>query len=123
MEPVIRLQGVTKRYGTQVALDRVSLEVPPGVVFALLGENGAGKTTTIRLLLGLTEPDAGQTTVLGLDSARQGLILSASRSILYASSGRDFAGAARREAGRLRMEIERLRASPGDSGTSRRPGG
>ena len=60
MEPVIRLQDVTKRYGAQLALDGVSLEVPPGVVFALLGENGAGKTTAIRILLGLTEPDEGQ---------------------------------------------------------------
>lgn len=58
----------------------------------------------------------------GLNSARQGLILSASRSVLYASSGRDFAGAARREAGRLRMEIERLRGGSGESGTFRRPG-
>lgn len=72
MEPVIHLQGVTKRYGAQVALDGVSLEVPPGVVFALLGENGAGKTTAIRILLGLTEPDEGRATVLGLDSTRQG---------------------------------------------------
>jgi ABC-2 type transport system ATP-binding protein len=69
---VIRLQDVTKRYGANVALDRVSLDVPAGVVCALLGENGAGKTTAIRLMLGLTEPDEGKTSVLGLDSARQG---------------------------------------------------
>ena len=50
----------------------MSLEVPQGVVYALLGENGAGKTTAIRILLGLTEPDEGQATVLGLSSARQG---------------------------------------------------
>jgi ABC-2 type transport system ATP-binding protein len=72
MDPVIRIAGVTKRYGTQLALDHLSLEVPPGEVCALLGENGAGKTTTIRLLLGLTAADEGQLTVLGLDSARQG---------------------------------------------------
>jgi ABC-2 type transport system ATP-binding protein len=72
MEPVIRLQNVTKRYGSQTALDHVSLEVPPGVVCALLGENGAGKTTAIRLLLGLTDPDEGQATVLGIDSTRHG---------------------------------------------------
>ncbi len=72
MDPVIRIAGVTKRYGAQLALDRLSLEVPPGVVFALLGENGAGKTTTIQLLLGLTAADEGELSVLGLDSARQG---------------------------------------------------
>ena len=62
MEPVIRLQNVTKRYGSQTALDHVTLEVPAGVVCALLGENGAGKTTAIRILLGLTDPDEGKAT-------------------------------------------------------------
>jgi ABC-2 type transport system ATP-binding protein len=72
MNPVIRMTGVTKRFGAQLALDRLSLEVPPGVVCALLGENGAGKTTSIRLLLGLATADEGELKVLGLDSARQG---------------------------------------------------
>ena len=62
---VIRLDQVTKRFGREAALDGVSLEVPRGVVFALLGENGAGKTTTIRILLGLLDPDAGSANVLG----------------------------------------------------------
>jgi ABC-2 type transport system ATP-binding protein len=73
MEPVIRLDHVTKRFGAQTALDDISLSVSPGVVFALLGENGAGKTTAIRIMLGMSEPDAGKSTVLGLDSRRQGL--------------------------------------------------
>ena len=73
MDPVIRLDQVTKRFGSQTALDRVSLSVPPGVVFALLGENGAGKTTAIRIMLGLLESDAGKSTVLGRDSLREGL--------------------------------------------------
>ncbi len=72
MQGVIQLHGVTKRYGSQLALDRVTLDVPAGVVFALLGENGAGKTTAIRILLGLTAPTQGTATVLGLDSTRQG---------------------------------------------------
>jgi ABC-2 type transport system ATP-binding protein len=72
MNAVIRLEGLTKRYRRQVALDDVSLDVPPGVVFALLGENGAGKTTAIRIMLGLTEADAGRAHVLGLDSRRRG---------------------------------------------------
>lgn len=75
MNPVIRLDKVTKRFGSEMALDGVSVEVPPGVVFALLGENGAGKTTAIRIMLGLAEPNSGQAEVLGLDSARQGLTI------------------------------------------------
>lgn len=73
MEPVIQLKNVTKQFGKQTALADVSLEVPPGVVFALLGENGAGKTTALKLLLGLEEPTAGETRVLGLDARRDGL--------------------------------------------------
>src|SRR3989304_7092545 len=72
MSAVIELVNVTKRFGKHTALDRVALAVPPGVVFALLGENGAGKTTAIRLMLGLTEPSAGEVRVLGLDSGRDG---------------------------------------------------
>ncbi len=57
------------RSGTDApALDHVSLEVPEGVVFALLGENGAGKTTMIRILTGFESPDSGSATVLGHSS-------------------------------------------------------
>ena len=73
MEPVIQLKNAVKRFGGQTALADISLEIPPGVVFALLGENGAGKTTAIKLLLGLEEPSSGQARVLGLDSRRDGL--------------------------------------------------
>ena len=73
MSPIIRLENVTKRFGRETALDHVSLEVPPGVVFALLGENGAGKTTAIRIMLGLAEPNSGRAEVLGLGSDRKGL--------------------------------------------------
>jgi len=73
MDPVIRFIGVAKRYGAQQALDTLTLDVPAGSVFALLGENGAGKTTAIRIMLGLLRPDCGDTKVLGLDSRRQGL--------------------------------------------------
>ncbi|MFO0907484.1 MAG: ABC transporter ATP-binding protein [Isosphaeraceae bacterium] len=69
----IRVEGLVKRYGRQVAVDRLTLTVPNGAVFGLLGENGAGKTTTIRILLGLTKPDAGRVEVQGLDPAREGL--------------------------------------------------
>lgn len=73
MEPVIRLDNVSKRFGSEIALDGVSLEVPPGVVFALLGENGAGKTTAIRIMLGLIDANRGTAEVLGLPSATRGL--------------------------------------------------
>jgi ABC-2 type transport system ATP-binding protein len=72
MTAVARLKNVTKRYRSQLALDDVSLEIPPGVVVALLGENGAGKTTSLRILLGLLQPDAGKAEVLSLDSRTQG---------------------------------------------------
>ena len=75
MTPVIELKNVTKQFGAHKALDEVSFEVPPGVVFALLGENGAGKTTAIRLMLGLAEPTAGSVQVLGLDCRRDGLAI------------------------------------------------
>ena len=50
---LIRVDGVTKRYRSQVAVDALSLAVPIGSIFGLLGENGAGKTTTIQMMLGL----------------------------------------------------------------------
>jgi ABC-2 type transport system ATP-binding protein len=73
MDQTIRLENVTKCFGAELALDDVSFEVPPGVVFALLGENGAGKTTAIRIMLGLADPDSGQSEVLGLRSQEKGL--------------------------------------------------
>ena len=75
MTAVIRLDKLTKCFGAETALREVSLEVPPGVVFALLGENGAGKTTAIRIMLGLAEPDSGHAEVLGRPSATQGLAI------------------------------------------------
>ena len=49
----IRIEGMTKRYRGELAVDHLSLEVPVGSVFGLLGENGAGKSTTIKSVLGL----------------------------------------------------------------------
>ena len=56
----IRAEGLTKHFGSVVALDRLDLVVGPGEVFGYLGPNGAGKSTTIRLFLGLLRPTAGQ---------------------------------------------------------------
>ncbi len=70
-EAAIRLDGVTHDFGPVRALDGLSLEVPPGIIFGFLGPNGSGKTTTIRILLGLLEPTRGRASVLGLDQATQ----------------------------------------------------
>jgi len=61
----IWIQGLTKRYGTRIALNGLDLQVPTGSFFALLGPNGSGKTTLMRLLMGLLRPDAGAAEVLG----------------------------------------------------------
>jgi len=56
---MLRIQGLTRRYGSNLALDDVSFEVPPGQIVGLLGANGAGKSTLIRTAAGLQSPDAG----------------------------------------------------------------
>ena len=69
MDPLacaIRTEGLTKRFGDVLALDRLDLTVEPGEVFGFLGPNGAGKTTTIRLLLHLARPTAGRAWVMGV---------------------------------------------------------
>ena len=65
-DPAIRTRGLTRRYGTIVALDHLDMTVPSGSIFGLLGPNGAGKTTTIRLLTGLAHPTSGDATVVGV---------------------------------------------------------
>ena len=75
MEAVIEFDSVSKRFGSKQALDQVSFQVPPGVVFALLGDNGAGKTTTIKTLLGIVSPDAGRASVFGLSCQKDDLAI------------------------------------------------
>ncbi|HET8984263.1 MAG TPA: ATP-binding cassette domain-containing protein [Trueperaceae bacterium] len=60
--PLVRVDGVTKRFTTVLAVDDLSFEVRPGEIFALLGPNGAGKSTTVRMLAGITQPDSGSLT-------------------------------------------------------------
>jgi len=70
-ETAIRIENLTRNFGTVRAVDALSLEVPSGIIFGFLGPNGAGKTTTIHLLLGLLEPTAGRAEVLGWDTRTQ----------------------------------------------------
>jgi ABC-2 type transport system ATP-binding protein len=67
MSAAIRLQQVSKRFGSTQALDRIDLEVRQGEFFGLLGPNGAGKTTLISALAGLVRVDAGSLSVMGRD--------------------------------------------------------
>jgi ABC-2 type transport system ATP-binding protein len=71
MTAAITLTDVTKSFGTQLVLDGISLEVPAGSVYALLGTNGAGKTTTISILTTLLQADSGAATVAGHDVATE----------------------------------------------------
>jgi len=66
-EPVIRVRGLRKCYGSHVVLDGIDLDAARGTVLGLLGRNGAGKTTTVNILTTLLRPDAGAVTVAGAD--------------------------------------------------------
>jgi ABC-type multidrug transport system ATPase subunit len=66
-QAAVRVERFSKRYGTHMAVEDLSFEVPRGSLFALLGRNGAGKTTTLRALLGLLRPTSGRLSVLGVE--------------------------------------------------------
>jgi ABC-2 type transport system ATP-binding protein len=70
VDPVIRVRGLTKRYGTVEAVAGIDFDVAKGEIFGLLGPNGAGKTTTVEILEGLRKPDGGEVSVLGVDVTR-----------------------------------------------------
>ena len=69
--PVIKCEGLTKRFGAFVAVNAISFEVAAGEIFGFLGANGAGKTTAMRMLCGLLGPTEGAATVAGFDVFRQ----------------------------------------------------
>ena len=68
---MVSLKRLTKVFGTQVAVDGLSLEIPPGQIVGFLGPNGAGKSTTLRMLTGMTKPTSGSATICGLDLERE----------------------------------------------------
>ena len=73
-DPVVDVQGVTKRYTGHVAVDGLSLRVRSGIIYGLLGPNGAGKTTSIRMINHIVKPDAGAIRLFGtLAPGRQAL--------------------------------------------------
>src|ERR1700758_1726423 len=69
---MIELSEVTKKYGNKTAVDRLTLRIEPGELFAFLGPNGAGKTTTIKLMCGLLFPTAGRVLISGFDLSTEG---------------------------------------------------
>jgi ABC-2 type transport system ATP-binding protein len=90
----IELRGLTKRFGHVIAVEDVSLQIPPGQVFGLLGPNGAGKTTTIKMIAGLVTPTEGTARLGGYDIGTQrsqavqqiGAVLEGSRNVYWSLS-------------------------------------
>ena len=79
---MIEARGLTKRFGSTFALDRVSFDVAEGEKVALLGANGAGKTTLLAMLSTLLAPTEGEATIAGHDLRREGTALRASIGVL-----------------------------------------
>jgi sodium transport system ATP-binding protein len=84
---VIAFDGLTKTYGDFLAVDRLTLEVRPGEVYALLGANGAGKTTALRCLATLLKPSAGTARIDGHDVRAEPIAARAKLGFLSASMG------------------------------------
>ncbi len=70
---IIEAEELTKKYGTQIAVNNLTLRIREGEVFGFLGPNGAGKTTTLLMFLGLTEPTSGKVRIVGFDPRRDPL--------------------------------------------------
>ncbi|HOJ34467.1 MAG TPA: ABC transporter ATP-binding protein, partial [Candidatus Hydrogenedentes bacterium] len=70
---MIRLEGLTKRFGEKLAVDGLSLQIESGEFFCFLGPNGAGKTTTIKMVTGLLQPTSGSANIGGFDIQRDPL--------------------------------------------------
>ena len=99
-DPIIAVDGLTRRFGDVVAVDGLTLEIHPGEVFGFLGHNGAGKTTTVRLLNGLLSPDSGTVRVLDLEPLNDGPALRRHTGVLTETPSLD-----ERLTGRENLEI------------------
>jgi len=84
---IIYTKNLTKSFGDNLAVDRLSLEIPAGEVFGLLGPNGAGKTTTIRMLSALIAPSSGEASVAGYQVGKQDYQIRKSVGILTETPG------------------------------------
>ena len=69
---VIQIENLTKRYGSRLGIDNLSLQVSEGELFGFLGPNGAGKTSTIRVIMGMLKSDTGTANVFGMDCFKSG---------------------------------------------------
>jgi len=89
MDYAIRVENLTKRFGTFTAVDNISFSIPKGTIFGFLGPNGSGKSTTIRMLCGVLHPTSGSALIMGKDvtketeAVRQGLGYMSQRFSLY----------------------------------------
>jgi ABC-2 type transport system ATP-binding protein len=114
-EPIVRIEHLSRSFGSVRALDDLSLDVPAGIVFGFLGPNGAGKTTTIHLLLGLLDPTTGRASVLGLDTRTQGNAIRARSGALL-----EFAGLYERMSAQDNLELfGRIYRIPADARQAR----
>ncbi len=71
-EIAVKIENLTCRFGDVTALENLSLSVPAGSIYAIVGRNGAGKTTTLRTLMGMVRPTSGRVEILGLDGTTAG---------------------------------------------------
>lgn len=125
----VAVDGLVKRYGDTVALDRLELTVPSGSIFGFLGPNGAGKTTTLRALLGLVRPDAGRMEVLGTEvpgglaglQGRIGAVVEAPAPYPPLSGRANLRVLADTAGGRGRGDVDAMLALVGLADTGRKP--
>jgi len=110
----VRTRGLTRRFGSQVAVDGVDLEVPQGAVYGFLGPNGSGKTTTIRMLLGLIAAHAGEIELLGQPMPRSaGRVLPRVGALIEGPAFHPYVGGARNL---RRLDLMDATADPATSG-------